>query len=165
MAAQHKQHPRRLPIEDAPSRPGAIASGILEVAGLQASQALGWLKNEGTVFVATRKTEAADELSKFGAAIRDAAEKLNDQSTSASLGRYVTTAADGIEKAARYLERTSMDALIDDASKVARRNPTLFIGGAFIAGLAAARFAKAAGAKSPARHRLAKSQSHGARHG
>jgi hypothetical protein len=106
----------------------------------------GWLKNEGTVFVATRKSEAADELSKFGAAIRRAAENLNEQNSGAA-AKYAETAADGIDRAAQYLQKANLDRLIEDASRAAKRNPSLFLGGAFLAGLAAARFTKSAGAR------------------
>lgn len=111
---------------------------------------VGWLKNEGTVFVATRKSEAADELSKFGAAIRKAAENLDEQNSGAA-AKYAATAADGIDKAAKYLQHTNLNELIEDASRAAKRNPTLFLGGFFLAGLAAARFTKSANARSSAR--------------
>jgi hypothetical protein len=127
-----------------------LTSGLLQLAEGQASQVAGWLKNEGTVFVATRKTEAADELSKVGTAIRQAAEKLNESDRS-GLGQYAESAADGMERAARYLEKSNFDDLVQDAARVARRNPSLFLGGVFLAGLAAGRFVKAANTASPRR--------------
>jgi hypothetical protein len=148
MAAQHRTQHRQTRSQPEPSPLGALGAGLLDEAGSQASQLVGWLRNEGTVFAATRKDEAADELSKFSAAIRRAATQLNEENN-ASVASYVQTAADSIDKAADYLQKRNVNDLVEDASEAAKRNPALFLGGVFIAGLAAARFIKAANPPEP----------------
>lgn len=125
---------------------------------MQASQIAEWLRTEGSNFVTTRKLLAADELSKVGGAIRRAADKLTDQN-SVGVARYVETAAEGVEQAARYLEERQITELLEDVSQVARQRPALFLGGVFVAGLAAARFIKAANAASATQQRPRKRRS------
>jgi len=52
-------------------------------------------------------------------------------------------ASRGIEGVAQYVSSTSAQSLIRDTERLARRQPALFFGGAFLLGLAAGRFIKA----------------------
>lgn len=61
-------------------------------------------------------------------------------------------ASDGVEGLARYLSSTTPQTFFRDAENLARRQPALFFGGAFLVGLAAGRFLKSsapAGTYSP----------------
>lgn len=58
------------------------------------------------------------------------------------------TAADQAERIASYLRETDVRQMVSTVEDVARRQPLLFLGGAFILGMAASRFIKAAGAGS-----------------
>jgi hypothetical protein len=55
------------------------------------------------------------------------------------------TAADRAEDLARYLRETDVRQMIGTVENFARRQPLLFLGGAFALGVAASRFIKAAG--------------------
>lgn len=59
------------------------------------------------------------------------------------LGPYVSRAADQVDRAAGFLETHSVEELTRDVSQFARRNPALFLGGCFAAGVLVARFLKA----------------------
>ena len=50
--------------------------------------------------------------------------------------------AQGLDGLSRSLQERSIDGLADDVAMFARRNPLLFLGGAALAGFAAARFLK-----------------------
>jgi hypothetical protein len=54
------------------------------------------------------------------------------------------TAAEGAERVARYLRENDTRQILSTVEDAARRTPLLFIGGAFVLGLAASRFIKAA---------------------
>ncbi|MDQ3691734.1 MAG: hypothetical protein M3406_17215 [Chloroflexota bacterium] len=55
------------------------------------------------------------------------------------------TAADQAERVAQYLRQTDARQIISKVEDVARRQPLVFLGGAFLLGAAASRFIKAAG--------------------
>lgn len=62
-----------------------------------------------------------------------------------------TTAAEQTERVASFLRETDAREIVHNVEDVARRQPLLFVGGAFLLGLAASRFIKAAGGRtSPA---------------
>jgi len=82
----------------------------------------------------TGKTRAA-------AALRDVAGSLMhpDKDGADVVSRYVRTAGDQAQRAADYLENTDVRQVVSDAERFARRQPALFLGGAFMLGLVAAR--------------------------
>jgi hypothetical protein len=57
-------------------------------------------------------------------------------------------ASRGVEGVAQYVSSTSAQSLIRDTEQLARRQPALFFGGAFLLGLAAGRFIKASSPQS-----------------
>ena len=59
------------------------------------------------------------------------------------LGPVVGRVADQVDRAADFLETHSVDQITRDVGKFARRNPALFLGGCFAAGVLVARFLKA----------------------
>jgi hypothetical protein len=59
-----------------------------------------------------------------------------------ALAQYANQAADQIERFSHYLQERDVDQLLGEAQRFARRQPTLFLGGAFALGLLAARFLK-----------------------
>jgi len=56
--------------------------------------------------------------------------------------RYANTAAQKLQQAARYFETNDFRQMRRDTENFARRNPALFLGGAFVLGMLAARFLK-----------------------
>ncbi len=57
-------------------------------------------------------------------------------------GKYTGSLAGQIEQVANYLDTKEISEMVGDVEKFARRNPAVFIGGAFAAGLLLARFLK-----------------------
>ena len=103
--------------------------------------ALAW--READQAVAGPKGDVARQLSALADALREGGRHLSgsDQWT---LGRRAGTAADRVERAARYLQDSDLEALLSDLEGFARRRPVTFVGGAFLAGFVMARVVKSA---------------------
>jgi hypothetical protein len=67
------------------------------------------------------------------------------QTDQPQIAEFASTAADRAEDLARYLRETDVREMIGNVENFARRQPLLFLGGAFVLGVAASRFIKAAG--------------------
>lgn len=94
-----------------------------------------------------RKEMAARELGSVAEALRETSASLREQDQR-MFAQYSNRVADSVERASSYLESHNLEDLIHDSEDFARRQPELFIGGAFTLGLLAARFLKAS---SPSR--------------
>ncbi|HSK94656.1 MAG TPA: hypothetical protein VLA76_11430 [Candidatus Angelobacter sp.] len=65
-----------------------------------------------------------------------------------AIANLASTAAEQTERVASFLRETDARQLVHAVEDVARRQPLLFVGGAFLLGVAASRFIKAAGGGS-----------------
>ena len=83
-------------------------------------------------------TSVADSMRKFSGSLNEAeANPLTEYSA-----RYAEAAAGKVEDVARYFETADLKTVARDVESFARRNPAVFVGGAFALGLLAARFMK-----------------------
>ena len=103
--------------------------------------ALAW--READQAVAGPKGDVARQLSELADALREGGRRLSG-SDEWTLGRKAGTAADRVERAARYLQASDLEALLGDLEGFARRRPMTFVGGAFLAGFVMARVVKSA---------------------
>jgi hypothetical protein len=92
---------------------------------------------------------AANGIEKVAQSIRRVSTDM--QTEQPQIADVAMTAADQAEKVAQYLRQTDARQLIGNVEDVARKQPLLFIGGAFLLGVAASRFIKAAGGLSDGR--------------
>jgi hypothetical protein len=122
-------------------------TGLRHQAARQAHAIAQQLRRRGDDYLDGQKQRAAETLSEVGAAVRRAAEKLHD-SRSNGLAQYVDSAADGIDGIASYIEQQDLSQLTTEIGRTLRRHPGIVLGAMFLAGMGAARFAKAT---SPAR--------------
>jgi hypothetical protein len=87
------------------------------------------------------KRNAAERVRKLGATVRKVGEHLRVEDQ-----RYIAEKANDasqkLDNFAGYLNSAELSTVLRDTSAVARRNPALFFGGAFILGIAAGRFLK-----------------------
>jgi hypothetical protein len=113
----------------------------------QATAARDRVARRGSEFVETQKSRAADEVQIFGAAVREAGQKLKEEGQE-NVASYAEAVADEMERAGSYLRDRDVRRLRSDASRFARERPALFLGGMFLAGLAASRFLKASESES-----------------
>jgi hypothetical protein len=89
-----------------------------------------------------QKETAAQSLKDFADAVRRASDELGrrDQTVAA---RFVQEAAGGLETLAQSVTSRSVDGMLDMVRDFARTNPTAFVAGSVLAGVAIGRFARA----------------------
>ena len=119
----------------APSTSGLVDEAkhaLVNVAGLAADQA--------EQSVSGTKERAAEGLGSVVGALRATGEGFGG--TSDTVKTYVDQAADQVERLSEYVRERDVVQIAGDVEKFARREPALFLGGAFVLGLCAARFLK-----------------------
>ena len=118
-------------------------TALREQAAAKAGSLMHRVKAGGEELLNVRKLHAAEELATIGGAIRRAADTLHDRGSSETAAGYANGMADYVDDAARYLGRADLSDLVADVQDVVRKQPAVFLGAMFLAGVAAARFIKA----------------------
>ncbi|MBV9868422.1 MAG: hypothetical protein JO316_23965 [Abitibacteriaceae bacterium] len=117
-------------LEQAQQKTGALVSQVQQQATSQVEQ---------------QKQQVANSFGTVAETLRQTGQQLRDND-SGVVTRYAAlygeTAAKQLEQFSNYLRDTDTSQLIHEVENFARRNPTLFVGGAFLLGLVAARFLK-----------------------
>lgn len=85
--------------------------------------------------------QAGERIRALAAQLQNASNSLHEQDPLAA--RLAERASRSIDGVAQYVSSASAQSLIRDTEQLARRQPALFFGGAFLLGLTAARFLKA----------------------
>ena len=88
-----------------------------------------------------QKARASDTLGSLAGAVRGMTQPLRDGGQP-QIADYVNKAADGIERWASNLKQQDLEDAVRAVEQFARRQPAMFLGLAFGAGLVAARFLK-----------------------
>ncbi len=88
-----------------------------------------------------QKDRVAEGLGGVAQALRQTGQQMRDQDQLGLTG-YVDRAASQVESFSSYLRENDMGRVVDDVERFARREPALFLGGAFVLGLLGARFLK-----------------------
>ena len=133
-----------------PATPDAGQQPLAE-AGQQATQTAGHLAARA----ADLGLEQADHGRHLAAGgIETVARSIRRLSTEVAaeqpaIASAATTVADQAERTAQFLNETDAREMISKVEEAARRQPLLFLGGAFVLGVATARFLKAAGQGNP----------------
>ncbi|HEX2195262.1 MAG TPA: hypothetical protein VHK63_09945 [Candidatus Limnocylindria bacterium] len=128
-------------------QPGTEGEHPLAEAGQRAGEGVGQLAERATSLGYSQadrsKEQAAQGISQVATSLRRVASDMEgEQPAIADAGR---TAAEQAERLATYLQQTDAREIVRTVEDAARRQPLIFLGGAFLVGLAAARFLKAAG--------------------
>lgn len=128
----------------------------LAEAGQEATQATSRLVDRATNIGLERadagRHRIADGLDQAVGRIRDLSTEMEGQQP--AIASAAGVAADGAERVAQYLHSTDARQMISNVEDLARRQPILFLGAAFVAGVAVARVLKAgAGGTSGSRTR------------
>lgn len=127
-----------------------------------ATQAVNQVTEEAGSVLRQQKDMAADRIGAVGQAIRQTADNLDDD---LGIHGLVEQAADRVDDFSQYLRDHEIREVVDGFERWARRNPALFLGGCFVAGLLVARFFKSSTAdgqfESGRRGRSSKSDSRG----
>jgi hypothetical protein len=100
------------------------------------------LKARATTAVDDGRHRAADRVGTLARALHDTADNLGSQGDQ-QLSGWVHQAADQVERMVGYLNGHDAGGLVRDMEDLARRNPALFLGGTYAAGLVLGRFLRA----------------------
>ncbi|OYD85095.1 hypothetical protein CHT98_06665 (plasmid) [Azospirillum brasilense] len=92
----------------------------------------------------TQTDRAADQLGSVANALHKAAEQLNEENNGTA-AHYAGQAADRMERVADMLRNSTMDDMVGQVERFARRQPEVFVGAAFAVGFLFARFVKSSG--------------------
>lgn len=120
-----------------------------EAAGQAAAQVGGKVQEKAAELVDLQKSNLAAGITAVADSVRHIGENLQntgeENQIAAFAGKYGDTLAEQIEKLSHYVEGKDLREIASDAERLARRNPTLFVGGAFVLGILAARILKSSG--------------------
>lgn len=124
----------------------ATARSLIDQAKETAGQAYDAVTERAATSLDERKTTVSSGLSAVADSLRQAGDDLSvkqaDNGLANLAARYTSTTSQKLNDVARYFEQTDVRGMVRDAENFARRNPALFIGAAFAAGILAARFLK-----------------------
>jgi len=93
--------------------------------------------------LARGKTRAASTLGSVAQSLQQGSQQLSGEQQAAA-GRYMEQAGQQMQRLSEFLQNTDVNEIVDRVEDVARRQPALFLGGAFAIGLIGARFIKSA---------------------
>jgi len=117
--------------------------------GQAAKDALGKVKENATTALDDKKANLAQGLTGVADTIRQVGDTLKPAEGEPPANKvaeltthYTESLSQQVEKISGYLERQDLRGLMSDLESFARRNPAIFLGGAFALGILAARFLK-----------------------
>lgn len=123
---------------------GKKVSETAAAAKEQAKRTVAQVGEQAKTNVDSRMGEVAQELSGVAEAVRMTSHELGSQDQP-GIARYGNRIADQIEQASTYLSGRGVEEILADAEGLARRQPALFLGGAFTLGLLVGRFMRSSG--------------------
>lgn len=121
-----------------------VAEQVKETTGQVADLA----RQQVSTRLSGQKERAAEGLTSVADALRQTGQQLRGQDQQ-MVTDYIDSAAAQVEKISNYLRQNDLGRLVDDIEGLARRQPGLFLGGAFALGLLGARFLKSSRPYTP----------------
>lgn len=116
--------------------------------GQAAKDALGQVKENAATTIEDKKANIAQGLTSVADTIRQVGDSVKPpegetpNKVAELTTQYTESLSEQVEKISGYLERQDLRGLMSDLESFARRNPAIFLGGAFALGILAARFLK-----------------------
>ncbi len=117
-----------------------------DTAGEQAGQVMETVSQRGRQQANEQMNRAAQGLEKVAQSVRRLGGEMSDEQP--QVAGVANTAAEQAERLSHYLRETDPGQLYQQIESFARRQPVLVVGGAFLAGILAARFLKASGSQA-----------------
>lgn len=131
------QHQAREMTDRAEYTAHEVADKAQQKAGHLADKA----RHQVTSQLSSQKDRATEGLGEVSDALRQTSRSLRDKDQKMTAG-YLDDAAGYVDEFSGYLRNHSVNDMLDQAQQLARREPSLFIGGAFVLGLLGSRFLK-----------------------
>ena len=123
--------------DQAQAKAGEVVGQAQETMG----QVAGQVREQATRRMGDQVNQAADRLGSVSQAFQTVGQQLREQDQG-WLASYTDRATEQVDRFSNYLREKDVDELVGDVEELARRQPALFLGGAFALGLLAARFLK-----------------------
>ncbi|CAN5367621.1 hypothetical protein BH10ACI1_BH10ACI1_14540 [soil metagenome] len=128
------------------------STGVIKDFYDKAKQSAGQVTEKAAEKLDEKKSVVTDGLSGVADSIRQVGENLrgteDEENPIAQLtGKYGDVLASQVESISDYFDRKNVREIVRDVEGYARRNPAVFIGGAFALGILAARFLKSSSPK------------------
>ena len=133
--------------------PNEGAKTLMDQAKSTAGEAYDKVAEKATSTLEEKKAGFTDGLTTVAYSIRKAGDSLNNSKDQSYVteysAHYADAAAQKLEQTARYFQNNDLKGMARDAEDYARRNPAIFLGGAFVLGVLAARFFKSSPVPPP----------------
>ncbi len=123
----------------------------------QAQQAAGQVAQQAKSQAGNQKQNVAQNLSGVSQALQQSGQQLQKQGQGVAAQALDTTASQ-INRFAQYLENTSVEQMVGEVQNIARRDPAVFLGGAFALGFLLSRFLKSSAPSSRSHSQGSQSQ-------
>ena len=127
------------------------AEGAADQAQEKASQLASQAKEQASSQLSKQKERATGQLDSISSALHQTTGNLRKENQE-PVANYVEKAAHQVDHFSDYLRTHSASELVSEVKRYARRDPSLFLGGAMLVGLAGARFFKSSASKQQRRH-------------
>jgi uncharacterized protein YjbJ (UPF0337 family) len=120
------------------------AEEVMGKAREKAGEVAGQAQEKAKSQLSMGKDRVAESMEGVAQALRSSTSGLEDQQMG-FVGDYMNRAADKVTEISDHLRQRDVNELIHETEDFARREPTIFLAGAFALGLIAARFLKSSG--------------------
>ena len=134
---------------DGDQRNGGQA-GVLDEAKDAVSRTAEIVRKGATSNMESQQGRIAGQINEVAHALRRSSGHLRETETGEIASTYVDKLAEQTERFAGYLQANGPREMFSQVERFARREPAIFLGGAFTLGLVAARFLKSSGHSSRA---------------
>ena len=142
MTETEKEHLNRLlNTSTADQTNRSSGNSLTDQATDKASELTDKVQSQVTSQVSAQKEKASETLSSVADALRQTGDQLQSKDQG-FIADYTTKAAEEIDRFSGYLRTHDMNDLMNEVEQLARRQPAVFLGGAFAIGVLAARFFK-----------------------
>lgn len=133
------------------------SGGVIKEFYDKAKQSAGQVTEKATEKLDEKKTVVTEGLAGVADSIRQVGENLRETGGGEEnpiaqfTGKYGDALANQVEQVSNYFDSKNVREIVRDVESFARRNPAIFIGGAFALGILAARFLKSSSPKNSTR--------------
>ena len=128
--------------EKAQEKVSETTSAAKEQAKRAAAQVTGQAKST----VDTRMADAADDIDSVADAVRKTSHEIGNENE--MVGRYGERIAEQLDGISSYLNEKGVEDVLTDLQDFARRQPAVFLGGAFMLGMVVGRFVRSSGERN-----------------
>lgn len=110
----------------------------------KASEVVDQMREKATSQLSSQKTQVAEGVQSVAQIVRMTGDQLR-QKNQGGIAEYTDRAAGGLENFSSFLREKELGEMVSEVENFARREPILFLSGAFTLGLLGARFLKSSG--------------------